>query len=211
MEKEILHNLSWSTKNTLLRNRARFHTKESTKRHYWLIHSIQDWSRIKSDTALIKQLPDKIHHNDKAKSDRDFTFHLYCADRTYILAAIDKSELFQWISYLKSCIYGNIIKQGWLKKQGNVNKNWKKRYFVANKYQQLKYYEDDKMMKFSGVIDCKQISSVNNGKSYNNDIQHTLELHTKQRVWIIAAVDDDERVKECISYLTHIQAMWHSI
>ena len=87
-----------------------------------------------------------------------------------------------------------MVKEGWLKKLGNVNKKWKKRWFTLNKYQQLKYYEDNKRMKFLGIIDCKLILSVTNGKIYGNDMKYTMELNTKQRVWIIAAKDENDRV-----------------
>ena len=148
----------------------------------------------KYDIVLIKQLPELIFPNDKAKSDKDYTFQLYCPDRTYILAAADRASFFQWLKYLKICLYGNIVKSGWLKKLGHVNKKWKRRYFVLNKYQQMKYFEDSKKTKFQGLIDCTKIQSVTNGKIYANDLRYTLELNTPQRIWIIAAQDKDERV-----------------
>ena len=149
----------------------------------------------KYDIILVKQLPEYIGHNDKKKSDKDFTFELYADNRTFVFAATDKSSFFQWLKYLKSCLYGAIVKQGWLKKLGNVHKKWKRRYFVLNKYRQMKYFEDSKKTNFLGFIDCKSIISVTNGKIYANDLRYTLELNTKQRIWIIAAQDKDERLE----------------
>ena len=103
-------------------------------------------------------------------------------------------SFFEWIKYLQLCLYGNIIKQGWLYKLGNVNKSWKRGYFVLNKYQQLKYYEDSERVKYLKMVDCKEILSVDNGKKSYDDHPYIMELTTKQRVWIIAAECDNDRV-----------------
>eukprot|EP01084_Bolivina_argentea_P147911 258718_1 len=145
--------------------------------------------------TLIRQLPEYIDHNDKLKSDKNFTFQLILDNRTFIFAALNKPLFFEWLHYLKSCLYGAVVKQGWLQKLGAVNKNWKKRYFILNKYQQMKYFEDTQKIKYLGMIDCTDIVSVTNGKIYSNELRYTLELNTKSRIWVIAADDKKERLE----------------
>ena len=146
------------------------------------------------DITLIKQLPQHIYPNDKTKSDKPFTFQLISSGRTYVLATENKSQLFKWLRFLVISLYGEILKEGWLRKQGATNKAFKKRYFVLNKYQQLKYYEDDKRETYLGHINCTKINHINNGKIFGSDLRYTLDLNTPNRKWIIAAKDGDERV-----------------
>eukprot|EP01084_Bolivina_argentea_P251681 422197_1 len=149
----------------------------------------------KSDIESMKQLPQFIEPNYSTQSDKKHTFHIFCENRTYILAALNESELFEWLNYLQICVYGEIIAECWLTKQGKLNKNWKRRYFVLNKFHQLKYFDDEKRTKYLGLINCTQISSVTNGKIYSKDLQYTLELNTKSRTWYIAANSERQRLK----------------
>lgn len=149
------------------------------------------------DISLIKQLKTikYIQNNDNVKSDKQYTFQLISSGRTFVLSAQNKSQLFKWLKYLQLCLYGEVIKEGWLRKQGAMNKSWKKRYFTLNKYQQMKYYDDDKRTNCLGSIDCTKIHHINNGKIYGSDLRYTLDLNTNSRKWIIAANNKDERVK----------------
>ena len=147
------------------------------------------------DITLIKQLPQHIVPNDKTKVDKPFTFQLVSSGRTYVLATENKSQLFKWLRFLKTSLYGEIVKQGWLRKQGSTNKAFKKRYFVLNKYQQLKYYEDEKRDHYLGMIDCTKIYHINHGKIFGSDLRYTLDLNTENRKWVIVAKDKDERVQ----------------
>ena len=149
------------------------------------------------DFDLMKQMPKYIlETNEKDQSDKDFTFLLISNKRTFILAATDKNELIQWLKYLSSCLYGDVVKEGWMKKQGQINKGWKDRYFVLNKFQQMKYYDNAQKTNCFGTIDCKLIANINNGKVYSNEeLRYLLELNTPKRKWMIAFKDNYSRVK----------------
>ena len=88
------------------------------------------------------------------------------------------------------------MKEGWLKKLGLYNKSWKLRYFALNKYGQLKYYRDSSRKEFLGLVDCKEIISVTDGKVYENNLRCTFDINTKQRVWTFGAPDKNERVRK---------------
>lgn len=126
------------------------------------IDAITEYSII-----LEKELPGKVKINRSLKSDRKYTFQLILESRTYIFAALDAKNFFIWINYLNECIFGGVIKHGYMLKMGAVNKSWKKRYFVMNKYQQLKYYENKNARKHLGIIDLKCVQSIDIGQSFS--------------------------------------------
>lgn len=144
------------------------------------------------NAILIDKLPEFIQFDNKLKSDREFTFHLHADGRTFVFSAADTRQFTRWIKYLQSCVYGGVVKEGWLHKQGSLNKkSWKSRYFVLNKYCQLKYYATKQRAQLSGLIDCTQIRSITNGTD-KNDCQFI--LNTKARKWTITAQSEEDRV-----------------
>ena len=54
-------------------------------------------------------------------------FEIKMHDRLYVLSAIDTKAMSKWIDYLTSTVFGNTIHRGWLVKQGEKVKSWKKR------------------------------------------------------------------------------------
>lgn len=152
------------------------------------------------DISYIKQLPSYIIPNDNKKPDENkFTMQLISSGRTFVLATENRSDFFKWLKHLQNCLYGEIVKEGWLKKQGAVNKGWKERYMVLNRFQQMKYFDDQKRTNFLGMIDCTKINHINNGGIKPGGPRYTLELHTQQRTWILGANDKENRV--CIKYI----------
>eukprot|EP01084_Bolivina_argentea_P304901 526668_1 len=207
-------NKAWKTRYFMVHRaeqRIKYYAKEKAATQKKEASGTIDLSNItkievatKHDLELIQQLPQYIVHNNKLKSKKDFTFHLCSEKRTYSFAALNENDFFEWLNYLKSCIYGGVIKQGFLNKLGAVNKNWKTRYFVLNKYKQIKYYQDIEKTIFLGYIDCTKILSIKNGKVYSNEIRYTFELKTNSRDWILVTDTREERL-EWMRLITALQ------
>ena len=76
-----------------------------------------------------------------------------------------------------------------------MNKSWKSRYFILNKYKQMKYYETKERTNFLGLIDLNLciLININSSKSYGVDLTHTIEIQTPNRTWIICAATKKEK------------------
>eukprot|EP01084_Bolivina_argentea_P238234 400239_1 len=145
------------------------------------------------DINLMKQLPENILINTTVKSDKQFSFKISTSNRQYVFAAFDPPSFFTWIKTLDKYIYGGVIKQGWMFKKGDKNKGWKRRYFVLNEHKQIKYYQDFEKTSFCGVINVNKVSSITNGKVYNDEFKYAFQLITGKRIWILCCKDMKER------------------
>eukprot|EP01083_Nonionella_stella_P071755 192927_1 len=150
-------------------------------------------------TEIIQGLPKHIASNDKLKSEKENTFHLVSSPRTFILAAPTKSDLMNWLRFIHSCIYPDILKEGHLTKQSGIQKTFKSRYFVLNKLQQLKYYDDERLTNCLGALDCKQITNVS-----TKTTGHIFNIYIDTRKWVIAAKNDVLR-SEWVQWIESMQ------
>ena len=160
-----------------------------------IIQNIKVVSSSFNDTGLAQKFPEYIGYAIPShKSRKKYIFHLVTNKRTYILSAINRLEYIEWINYFHLCIYGGIIKQGWLKKQSLLNnQQWNQRYFVLNKYNQLKYYDDQPKTKYLGYINCKK--EIKNINYYDIASEHILEIQTKTKKMKLATQNDGEHVE----------------
>ena len=158
-------------------------------------------SRIEVDTTDKEydneDLPEFITYNLQSSEKKSYTFHVISQQRTFTLAAISELDLFKWLQFLSICVFGAVIKQGYVKKQEGataVSKSWKKRYAVLNEYFQLKWYSDHHRNGYLGFIDVHTLSSISNGKVIASELGYILDLFTKYgNVWYIGCKDEKER------------------
>ena len=147
------------------------------------------------DSRSAVQLPRFIQHNTKLKSKRPFTFYVYFESRVYMLAAPDSGAFTEWLGFLASCVYGGIVKQGWLRKMGHVRKKLKKRFFVLNRFQQIKYFADERRSAFLGLIACRNILTATYQDKESEHAVGEFALVTESRRWVLVADDNQSRVK----------------
>lgn len=142
-------------------------------------------------------LPEFITYNLLNSEKKSFSFNIVSPQRTFTLAAISEIDLFKWLQFLSICVYGAVIKQGYVKKQEGataISKAWKKRYAVLNEYRQLKWYQDHNRNGYLGFIDCNTLSSISNGKTIASELGYILDLYTKYgNVWYVGCKDELER------------------
>ena len=60
-------------------------------------------------------------------TDRQFSFELATAKRTYLLSCETEQDLHQWTVHLEKSVFGGRLYSGWLTKRGAYRKNWKRR------------------------------------------------------------------------------------
>eukprot|EP01084_Bolivina_argentea_P296363 510415_1 len=126
-------------------------------------------------------------------------FHLITSKRTFELKCADVIQLNKWFNKIKSIVSPNIILEDWLYKKHPTNKHWKLRYFVLCQFEtqhEIRYYEDDKMFKYKGNIQCNHIEKINilsnkSIKQYGKD--RALELVTQNRIYVVAATDSKSK------------------
>ena len=130
----------------------------------------------------------KNNENGSIDNIRSNIIHLVLSSRTYILSANTKKDFNKWLSIFYKYIYDGVIFQSFGYKQGQKNKAFKKRYFVLNKYNQIKYYDNEYRNNHFGFIDLNDIHSFNTNNinvenAPNNN--YLIELNGSKRIWIL--------------------------
>jgi len=82
-----------------------------------------------------------------------------------------------------------IIREGWLRKEGGVRHNWKKRWFTLGSTKQLTYYETADKEVHKGTIDLTKAKLM---PSHTKQ-KHGFGIVCPDRKWYLAAVDNVER------------------
>eukprot|EP01084_Bolivina_argentea_P259569 438014_1 len=143
--------------------------------------------------SLIEHIPDNVIIKEDIKSDKFYSFRIKTTKRKYVFAAFDQDTFLKWICLLDQIVYGNILKEGWLKKRGHTNKSWKKRYFVCNLYKQIKYYKDFNKKSLCGIIPLNKVNVINNGKEKPHKNKFIFHLSSKNRTWDLCAKERQQR------------------
>eukprot|EP01083_Nonionella_stella_P192450 711366_1 len=153
-------------------------------------------TRKSSVIDQIRIAPLSNFEESKDTKDSDcFAMQFDTPQRTYILGTKKHDQFKQWLFLLENMIFGGIIHCGYLMKQGGKWKSWKKRWFnLDKKLLLLKYYETDKLKIWKGSIDLSLVTNLCRGDKESNGKQFTIELNTNDRVWILAANDEENRV-----------------
>lgn len=128
------------------------------------------------------------------------TFEITTKDRTYVLSAADPQSMNRWLDYIRSCVFGNVIHRGWLTKQGEVVKSWKRRWFVLTDTKLLRYFEDEQQTKFKGAINVQKISSIKEGHSVEPYWNFMIHLQTPDRLFLLNA-DSEAKRQEWLTML----------
>eukprot|EP01084_Bolivina_argentea_P255283 429335_1 len=95
------------------------------------------------------------------KNERSFIIHLCEKKRTHVISADNFSSFMNWLQLFYRYIYGGILYESYGWKQGERNKAFKYRYFVLNKYKQIKYYNNDQREIQYGIININTVHSFN--------------------------------------------------
>lgn len=82
-----------------------------------------------------------------------------------------------------------IIREGWLRKEGGKRHNWKKRWFTLGTTKQLTYYETPDKEIHKGTIDLTKAKLM---PSHNKQ-KYGFAIVCPKRTWYIAAIDNAER------------------
>eukprot|EP01084_Bolivina_argentea_P236594 397774_1 len=138
----------------------------------------------------------KISDINEKQIDKKYSFELITPSRTYILGCNDKYTLNTWIKVLYPFIFGKTIHSGWLIKSGENIKHsqWKKRWFVLSNFQEIRYYKNinssNKPSKSKGMGTILLTNVIRIGHcdtDMYSKYPYSIELITKDRVWILAA------------------------
>eukprot|EP01083_Nonionella_stella_P282844 962583_1 len=149
--------------------------------------------------------PDYVVQNCKNNSGKQYTFELITSFRTYVLATDHYVLCSQWVNELSRVIFGEVIYDGVLRKLGKVHKVWRTRYFVLNKYKQIKYYPTKKRVQLLGTItvDSQIAPMTQEHHTYGLGFDHVFQIVTKKRTWKLCAPTKGEKN----NWIQHIKAL----
>eukprot|EP01084_Bolivina_argentea_P276006 470828_1 len=161
------------------------------------------FSRKKSKNKLIIfdndiVIPNPNNINAKKSIDMQFqsqfAFELVSPKRTYTLCCHHAASFNEWIDNLESSVFGKILYKGWITKQGEKRKTWKKRWFIIFNTKEMRYYEDNKRAKPKGSIFLTNLLTmrfIDDGIKYNQP--NILELLTPNRLWVLSTYNKQNR------------------
>ena len=121
-----------------------------------------------------------------SSSSRSLLISLVTSSRTYKLSAEDTHSFVEWLRNLDRYLYGGVVFESFLDKKGSDHKAFKRRYFAANRYRQIKYYNNEHRETLHGVIDLND-DSLSVQYSVN---EHLIELRSEKRKWILYAKEE---------------------
>eukprot|EP01083_Nonionella_stella_P222694 794392_1 len=87
-----------------------------------------------------------------------------------------------------------IMKEGWMRKEGGLIKTWKRRYFVLRNGGAVSYYRDETKEDARGAFSCKELDELcfmSWGKS--NDKRYGIKVNTVSRNWKFVCQNNQER------------------
>lgn len=124
--------------------------------------------------------------NDRSKDNNGkYIFEITSKSRTYVLSCIDLESLHIWNKYLSKYIFGDCIHHGWLIKKGEHLHSWRKRWFVLSDIKELRYYEDETLNKFKGIIKLDDVNLIRHGDKETYGYEYTIEIVTNDRTWVL--------------------------
>ena len=129
----------------------------------------------------------KNNENGSINNIRSYIIHLCLKHRTYVLSANTSSDFTKWLNLFCKYVYGGILFESYGYKEGGKNKSFKRRYFVINEYQQIKYYTLETRDDLKGFIDLNDIHSFNVEDIESNSAPNSnlLELNGLKRTWTL--------------------------
>jgi len=91
-----------------------------------------------------------------------------------------------------STLQSEALKQGYMEKKGELNKKWRRRWFVLQPNYILKYYKEESSSEPQGSIDISNIVQVQM-KSASREKKFSFTLVGKDRRWFLACENDTEK------------------
>jgi len=90
----------------------------------------------------------------------------------------------------------DIVKQGYMQKEGKMIKSWKKRWFVLDNKGVLKYYVDEKTSKPISQVNVKSLTKLmNKSWSKTNKKRYGIKVYTPHRNWKFLLINNDQRAE----------------
>lgn len=132
---------------------------------------------------------------------KQFTFEIVQAKRTYNLCTDDAVKFNKWLNKLEVITFGKKVYKGWILKQSERNKKWDKRWFIIYDTKEMRYYDDATRAISRGMAvlsQLKKITKVDDEKAKKKFKQtNVLKLEFKQRTLLLSCSPSDDRV--CLS------------
>ena len=130
---------------------------------------------------------------------KQFTFEIVQAKRTYNLCTDDPTKFNKWLNKLEVTTFGKKIYKGWLLKQSERNKKWDKRWFIIYDTKEMRYYDDATRAISRGMAvlsQLKKITKMDDEKAKKKFKQtNVLKLEFKQRTLLLSCSPSDDRVE----------------
>ena len=129
---------------------------------------------------------------------KQFTFEIVQAKRTYNLCTDDPTKFNKWLNKLEVTTFGKKLHKGWLLKQSERNKKWDKRWFIIYDTREMRYYDDATRAVSRGMAvlsQLKKITKMDDEKAKKKFKQtNVLKLEFKQRTLLLSCSPSDDRV-----------------
>jgi len=122
-----------------------------------------------------------------------FAFELVTPKRNWVFSVADADIFQEWMSVLRDLCFGKKIHGGFLRKQGEKYKTWRQRYFALYDCNELRYYEDGALQQNKGKIELNKVRNITVPDTSKYHYPHCIELHTSDRLWILAGQNPQER------------------
>lgn len=142
--------------------------------------------RNRSHSLNIKSISLKGDNND-------YGFELVTNKRVWIFSCDDSGIFKQWMDNLRDSCFGKALHSGYLRKTGQKYKTWRRRFFIIYDLNEIRYFEDKSLKIEKGKIELMKVFKINAAKTNKYHYQNCIELHTKERIWCLAAENKQER------------------
>eukprot|EP01083_Nonionella_stella_P094382 264747_1 len=88
----------------------------------------------------------------------------------------------------------NILKEGWMQKEGKIIRSWKLRYFKLYKNGKMKYYHDENEEYAIATFNVKKLTKLKNKSwSNSNKKRYGIKVYTPHRNWKFLLINNDQR------------------
>eukprot|EP01083_Nonionella_stella_P311186 1108660_1 len=105
----------------------------------------------------------------------------------------DSSIFTKWIDILRDLCFGKLLYCGYLRKISQGHKTWRRRYFAIYDTNEMRYFEDDSLAIQKGKIELNKVTKITLSTPNQYHYTQCMELHTPDRVWVLAADTSNDR------------------
>jgi len=112
--------------------------------------------------------------------------------RLWQLHASSEPDAESWHEAIRLRVMGTVVYEGWMAKQGELNRSWKDRWFVLRHMKTLDYFEDKEMQLPKGKIDLTTVLLIGPGTKDQYGRDFTIQALTRRRNWVFTCKDEEE-------------------